>query len=368
MTYNFNPPERLLMGPGPSMVSPRVLSALARPTLGHLDPEFLQILNEISDMLREVFGTTNQVTFPVSGTGSAGMETVFVNLIQPDDRVLVCVNGVFGERMKDVATRCGAEVVTTETKWGGVFTPEQIEEAFYQHGPFSLVAIVHAETSTGALQPLKEIGEIVRCNGALFVVDAVTSLGGVPVNVDENLIDACYSGTQKCLSVPPGLAPVTFGPRALEAMERRSHKVQSWYLDISMIIKYLGSERVYHHTAPINMLYALHQGLAMILEEGLEQVYRRHLRLGRELQDRVEAMGLTLFVDREIRMPQLTTICVPDDIDEARIRSRLLKEYNIEIGGGMGRLKGKIWRVGLMGSTATRRNVVTFLSALEELL
>lgn len=362
-------PTRILMGPGPSDVHPRVLKALSTPLVGHLDPAFLALMNEVRDLLRQVFGTKNELTLAMSGTGSAGMETVFVNLIEPGDRVVIGVNGLFGQRMVDVASRCGAEVIPVTAPWGEPIPPEAVEKALKQaDGPVKAVAMVHAETSTGVWQPLADIGRLAHEHGALFIVDAVTSLGGVPVEVDKNGIDACYSGTQKCLSVPPGLAPVTFSPRAQEVIRTRKTKIQSWYLDLSMIQQYWGEERFYHHTAPISMIYALREGLEVLIEEGLENVYRRHLELGRRLQAALEDMGLTLHVAEAYRLPQLTTVRVPEGIDEAAIRRQLLEVYGIEIGGGLGELKGKVWRVGLMGYSCQLKNVVLFTSALRQLL
>ncbi len=361
-------PARILMGPGPSDVAPAVLQAMANPLLGHLDPAFLEIMNEIMDQLREVFGTKNQLTMPMSGTGSAGMETAFVNVINPGDVAVVGVNGVFGQRMADVAQRCGAVVKTVEAAWGEAIDPNRIEEVLRSEDKVKLVAVVHAETSTGVMQPLEDISRLAHQYGALFLVDAVTSLGGIPVEVDRFGIDICYSGTQKCISAPPGLAPVTFSQRALDALDGLSDKVQSWYLDLSMIKGYWGQERSYHHTAPISMNYALREALRLILEEGLESTYRRHQILGGALQNGLEAMGLTMHVKEDIRLPQLTVVRIPGGVEDAAVRSRLLLEYGIEIGGGLGPLKGDVWRVGLMGHACRPKNVMTFLTALESIL
>ncbi|KKM10188.1 alanine--glyoxylate aminotransferase [Clostridiales bacterium PH28_bin88] len=361
-------PTRTLMGPGPSDVHPRVLQAMASPVIGHLDPVFLQIMNGTMDMLRKVFGTENQLTVPMSGTGSSGMETLFVNLIEPGDKVVIGVNGLFGQRMVDVAARVGAEVIQVTAPWGQPLDPAEIEQALKQHGQVKAVGVVHAETSTGVRQPLEPIGELAHRYGALFLVDAVTSLGGIPVEVDRVGIDACYSGTQKCLSVPPGLSPVTFNQEAVKVLGERKGIVQSWYLDLTMIQRYWGAERFYHHTAPISMIYALREGLALILEEGLEQVYARHRLNGEALQAGLIGMGLKLLVDEQYRLPELTSVLVPEEVQDVEVRKRLLQLYNIEIGGGLGELKGKIWRVGLMGHTCRRRNVLTFLSALEDIL
>lgn len=364
----LNVPSRILMGPGPSDVHPRVLQAMATPMIGHMDPEFMKIMDEVMQLLRYVFETDNELTVSMSGTGSSGMETVFVNLLDPGDKVVVGVNGLFGERMVDVVERCGATAVQIHADWGDVFDPEQVQTALKEHPDAKFVSLVHAETSTGALQPLEEIAEIVHDHEALLIADAVTSLGGSPVSIDKIGIDACYSGTQKCLSAPPGLSPVTFSKRALEVMENKSEKVQSWYLDLSMIRSYWGSERAYHHTAPISMNYALHEALRIIHEEGLENTFSRHSKLGRALHKGLEAMGLELHVDEKYRLPQLTSVRVPDGINEADIRKQLLANYSIEIGAGLGALKGDIWRIGLMGYSCNTKNVITVLSALEQTL
>lgn len=363
----FEVPQRLLLGPGPSPVPARVLQAMAMPTIGHLDPRFLELMNETMDGLRAAFGTRNRLTVAMSGTGSAGMETVFVNLVEPGDRVLVCVNGLFGERMVDVARRCGADVAVVEAPWGRAVDPEDVRRALAAR-PAKLVAVVLAETSTGVRQPLEAIAAAARERGALLVVDAVTAIGGMPVDVDRLGIDACYAGTQKCLSVPPGLAPVTLGERAEAALDAHRAPVQSWYLDLTMIRRYWGAERFYHHTAPVNMLYGLREGLRILLEEGLEASFERHRRVGRALQAGLEAMGLELFAEAGHRLPQLTTVRVPEGVDEAAVRRALLDEYGIEIGGGVGRLKGQIWRIGLMGHGARMANVLALLAALEALL
>ena len=364
----YNPPRRTLMGPGPSNVASRVLLAMARPTIGHLDPRFLQLMDEVTDQLREVFGTTNPLTVPISGTGSAGMETAFVNVLEPGDTAIIGVNGVFGRRMVDVAGRAGARVVTVEAEWGQPVDVGQLVEAHKANPDARLLAVVHAETSTGVLQPLDELGGYLRGTDTLFLVDAVTSLGGVPVDIDERGVDVAYSGTQKCLSVPPGLSPVTLSDRALERVRTRKRKVQSWYLDLSMIGSYWGTERVYHHTAPINALYGLHEGLRAILEEGLDARYERHRRLGCALQKGLTDRGMELLVDEAYRTPQLTSVKVPAGVDEKAVRGALLERFGIEIGGGLGPLAGEIWRIGLMGDTCREENVVLLLSALDELL
>jgi len=356
------------MGPGPSNVSARVLSAMARPTIGHLDPQFLQLMDATAEQLRELFGTRNELTVPISATGSAGMETAFVNVLEPGDCAIIGVHGVFGQRMTDVASRAGARVVTVEAEWGKPLDVEQLIQAHKNNPDARLLAVVHAETSTGVLQPLDELGDYLRGTDTLFLVDAVTSLGGVPVNIDERGVDVAYSGTQKCLSVPPGLSPVTLSERAAERIRSRQTKVQSWYLDLSMIGSYWGSERVYHHTAPINAVYGLHEGLCVILEEGLEARYERHHRLGGLLQSGIVDRGMTLLVDEAYRLPQLTSVKVPGGVDEKEVRRSLLERFGIEIGGGLGPLAGAIWRIGLMGETCREENVVLFLSALDELL
>ncbi len=364
---DLNPSPRLLLGPGPSMVHPRVLRALATPPVGHLDPEFITIMNEIQELLRFVFETTNRLTLPISGTGSAGMEAALCNFIEPGDPVLICVNGYFGERMVDMATRYGAEVHRIDVPWGAVFSARQVEDALRAH-PAKLVAIVHAETSTGALQPLEEIAEVAHRYGALLLVDAVTSLGGLPVEVDRVGIDICYSGSQKCLGCPPGLAPITIGPRAEEVLAARKTRVANWYLDLTMVQRYWGNDRTYHHTAPINMNYALREGLRLIEEEGLQERFARHRRNAQMLWDGLARLGLTLHVPLGHRLPSLTTVRVPDGVDEAAVRRRLLDEYNIEIAGGLGALRGKIWRIGLMGHSSRPENVVALLGALERIL
>lgn len=362
----MNPPERVLMGPGPSDVSTRVLRAMASPTIGHLDPAYLKIMDETRQQLRKVFQTSNDMTMAISGTGSAGMEACVCNLIEPGDEVIVCVNGVFGGRMKDVAERYGATVHAIEIDWGQSFDPATIAEALAKHPKTKVLGIVHAETSTGAHQPLEEISRLVHDAGAMLLVDAVTSLGGMELRIDDWQIDACYSGTQKCLSCPPGLAPVTFSPAAIEAMDRRKSKVTSWYLDISMLRQYWGSDRVYHHTAPINMTYALREALAMVLEEGVEQRVERHLQNHCALRAGLEAMGLSYIPAQSLTT--LNAVTVPDGADDAMTRKRLLTDYGIEIGAGLGPFKGKAWRIGLMGESSSRRHVLLVLNALESLL
>ena len=359
---------RKLMGPGPSDVNLRVLAALARPTIGHLDPQFLEILNDIRSMLQQVFQTRNELTLAVSGTGSAGMETCVVNLIEPGDRMLVCIAGVFGQRMKDVAERAGAAVTAIEVPWGQVFPPEAVAQAIEQNGPFKVVGIVHAETSTGAAQPIEPIAQVVHDADSLLLVDTVTSLGGLALHVDDWEIDACYSGTQKCLSCPPGLSPVTFSPAATEVIAGRKTRVRSWYLDMNMVRKYWGSERLYHHTAPVNMNYALHEALRIILEEGLQPRWKRHLMVHHQLKTQLEALGLRFLADPDHLLPMLNAVATPEGVDELAVRRQLLTQYAIEIGGGLGEFKGKAWRIGLMGESATPEHVDALTNALKELL
>ena len=360
------PPQRVLLGPGPSDVPPRVLSALAAPTIGHLDPHYLKIMDETRSMIREVFSTTNEMTMATSGTGSAGMEMCVVNLIEPGDEMIVCVNGVFGTRMRDVAERAGATVHSIEQDWGKIIEPAAVAAALAEHPKTKVLGIVHAETSTGAHQPLVEISRLVHDAGALLLVDAVTSMGGVELLVDEWNIDAIYSGTQKCLSCPPGLAPVSFSPAALAAMDARKTKVQSWYLDISMLRAYWGEERVYHHTAPINMTYALHEALRIVLEEGLEARIARHKLNHEALRAGLEAMGFSYIPEHSLTT--LNAVRVPDGVNDLVVRRALLNDYGIEIGAGLGPFKGKAWRIGLMGHSSTKRNVMLVLAALESLL
>lgn len=362
----LNPPIRILMGPGPSDIHPRVLQAIGKPTVGHLDPYYLQLMDQTQAMLRTLFQTNNRMTFAVSGTGSAGMEATVVNLVEPSDRMVVCVNGVFGARMCDVAERAGAEVIRIERPWGEVFTPGDLKEALAKKP--KVVGIVMAETSTGAWQPIEEISHIVHEAGAMLLVDTVTALGGVPVEVDRWQIDAVYSGSQKCLSCPPGLAPVSFNDRAMQTILSRKRKVQSWYLDVSMLASYWGSDRVYHHTAPINMSYALYEALRVILEEGLEQCFARHMLQHRALRAGLAALGIEHAAQAGHQLPMLNAVRIPEGIDDVQVRSGLLQRFGIEIGAGLGAFKGKVWRIGLMGYGARTANVLLFLSALEQLL
>jgi len=361
-------PTRILLGPGPSNVHPRVLGALATPPIGHLDPAFVEVMEETKHLLRATFRTANSLTLPISATGSAAMEACLVNLLEPGDTAIVGVNGVFGTRMVDIVGRCRATAVTVEAPWGRIVEPDAVATALRQAPQAKLVALVHAETSTGAWQPLEEIGRLVRAAGSLFVVDAVTSLGGCPLQVDEWLIDACYSGTQKCLSCPPGLAPLTFGARAVEVLHRRRTIVQSWYLDLTMIEKYWGNERVYHHTAPISMNYALLEALRLVDEEGLEARWARHQRHHLALKAGLAAMGLELAAQEGHQLWTLNAVRIPDGVDDAAVRKTLLEEFGLEIGGGLGPMKGKVWRIGLMGESSTEANVLLALSVLERVL
>jgi len=360
-------PHRTLLGPGPSNVHPRVLKALSLPVIGHLDPEFFKVMEENQAGLRWLFQTENRLTFPVSGTGSAGMEACLVNLIEEGDGVLVGVNGVFGTRMVDVAERCGGAVVPVEAPWGEIVRPEQVEKAIKSR-PVKIVCLIHAETSTGAWQPVEEISRIAHEAGALLVLDTVTSLGGCPVTIDAWRVDACYSGTQKCLSCPPGLAPVSFNEAARDKIRNRKSKVKSWYLDTTMIERYWGEERVYHHTAPISMNYALHEALALIEEEGLEKRFNRHRLNHLALAAGLGALGIRLAAQEGYRLWMLNSVFVPEGVSDREARGRLLKEFGIEIGGGLGPLAGKTWRIGLMGESSRPENVRTLLRALGRVL
>ena len=357
------------MGPGPSNVHHRVYEALAKPLVGHLDPQFLELMDATQSMLREVLGTSNPLTLSMSGTGSSGMEAAFVNLVEPGDEVLVCANGVFGGRMSDIVERIGGRLHRIDRPWVEVFEPGEIEAALKKSPGIRIVALVHAETSTGAHQPLEAIGALCRKQDKLFVVDAVTSVGGVPLRVDDWNIDVCYSGTQKCLSCPPGLAPISFGPRAVEKLDGRKSKVVSWYLDLTMIKNYWSDKsRAYHHTAPISMNYALHQALAVVLEEGLEPRYARHQKNSDALVAGLDALDFKLFAQEGHRLPTLNAVWLPEGVEDAPIRRTLLERYNTEIGAGLGAVAGKIWRIGLMGESSSRENVTMFLAALEDLL
>lgn len=366
----FNPPRRVLMGPGPSDVPPRILSALARPTVGHLDPSFIKLMDEVKALLQKAFMTTNELTLAVSGPGSAGMETCFVNLLEPGDTAIVAVNGVFGQRMKENVERAGAVAVVVEDDWGKPVDPEKAEAAFKAHPEAKLLAFVHAETSTGVASDAESLCALARRHDALTIVDTVTSLGGIPVRVDAWGADAVYSGSQKCLSCVPGLSPVTFGPRAVERIRGRNRKVQSWFMDLNLVMGYWGgaSKRSYHHTAPVNALYALHESLLMLDEEGLENAWARHRRLHLALRAGIEAMGLSFLAEESCRLPQLNAVLVPQGVDEARVRALLLERFGIELGAGLGPLAGRIWRIGLMGASSTPANVMLCLGALESIL
>ena len=370
MTINsFHPPIRTLMGPGPSDVNPRILEAMSRPTIGHLDPQFIVMMDEMKTLLQYAFQTKNALTMPVSAPGSAGMEMCFVNLVEPGDKVIVCQNGVFGGRMKENVERCDATAIMVEDTWGAAVDPNKLEEALKQNPDAKVVAFVHAETSTGASSDVKTLVEIAHRHDCLAIVDAVTSLGGSPLKVDEWNVDAIYSGSQKCLSCTPGLSPVSFSDRAVERIKARKTKVQSWFLDLNLVMGYWGSgKRAYHHTAPINALYALHEALVILQDEGLENAWARHDRNHLALKAGVEAMGLSFVVKEGERLPQLNSIYIPEGVDDAAIRTALLKDYNLEIGAGLGVMAGKIWRIGLMGFASNPTNILFCLSALEETL
>ncbi|MEJ2538910.1 MAG: alanine--glyoxylate aminotransferase family protein [Gemmatimonadota bacterium] len=361
---------RLLLGPGPSPVDPRILEALARPTVGHLDPQFLEIMDEVNEGLREVFGTENALTFPVSGTGSAAQEAAMTNLLEPGDTAIVGVNGVFGGRLAEMARRAGATVVEIPAEWGRIVEPEQVQDALRTHPEATVVAVVLAETSTGVWQPVDEIGALVGATDALLVADAVTALAGTPVDVDRVGIDVCYSGTQKCLGVPPGLGPITFSQKAMERIRRRREPPRSWYLDVTLLAEYVseGAQRRYHHTAPVNMMYALLEGLHIVQEEGLDARYSRHARVGRRLKAELVDRGFTLFAQDGHRLPQLTSALLPEGLEEGPLRRQLLEEHGIEVGGGLGAAAGKLWRIGLMGSGATDENVDRLLQAVDVVL
>jgi len=365
---DFVPPHRLLLGPGPSLVHPRVLRALSAPLLGHLDPAFLGVLNDIQALLRLVFGTDNRFTIAISGTGSAGMEASIVNLVEPGDTVAVGINGVFGTRLASVVERCGGKVVAIEAPWGTCIEAGAVEEALARSGPVKAMAIVHAETSTGVWQPLEEIASLCRQHETLLVVDAVTSLGGAPVDVDRFDIDVCYSGSQKCLSCPPGLSPFTMSERALAVVKQRRTPCQSWYLDMGLIAGYWADgSRAYHHTAPISMLYALREALRLVEEEGLTARFTRHQINSEALLAGLETLGLIPLPPAGRRLPMLNCVTVPAHIPESDIRTQLRTRYGIEIGGGLGPLQGKVWRIGLMGESSTEAHVLTLLNALEAL-
>lgn len=367
---SFQPPVRTLMGPGPSDVHPRVLAAMARPTIGHLDPSFVQMMDELKILLQHAFQTRNTLTIPISAPGSGGMEACFVNLVEPGDKVIVCQNGAFGGRMKENIERCGGVPILVEDAWGMAVDPGKVEDALRRNPDAKMLAFVHAETSTGVLSDARLLAQLAHRHGALVLVDAVTSLGGVPLLLDEWGIDAVYSGSQKCLSCTPGLAPLSFSERAVERVKARRSKVQSWFLDLSLLMGYWngGGRRAYHHTAPINPLYGLHESLVMLQEEGLENAWARHARHHGALVAGIEAMGLSMLVHANDRIPQLNAVVVPAGVDEAEVRRRLLDDFNLEIGAGLGALSGRIWRIGLMGHSGNRKNVIYCLGALEAVL
>ena len=367
---SFHPPQRVLMGPGPSDVSPRVLKALSRPTIGHLDPVFVSLMDEMKVLLKYAFQTENELTMPVSAPGSAGMETCFVNLVEPGDKVIVCQNGVFGGRMKENVERCGGIAVMVQDDWGRAVDPQKLEDALKANPDTRIVAFVHAETSTGAQSDVQTLVAIAHKYGCLTIVDAITSLGGTPLKVDEWDIDAVYSGTQKCLSCTPGLSPVSFSAQAQEKIKNRKTKVQSWFMDLNLVMGYWGgaTKRAYHHTAPINALYGLHEALVMLQEEGLQNAWARHQKNHLALRAGLEAMGLKFVVPEDERLPQLNAISVPEGVDEAAVRTILLSDYNLEIGAGLGAMAGKVWRIGLMGHASNPRNVRLCLSALDDVL
>ncbi len=367
MTNSFNPPQRILLGPGPSNVEPRVLEAMMKPLLGYLDPVYLRCMDEIQVLLRSVFETANRVTFSISGTGGAGMEACLANLVEDGEEVLACVNGFFGQRAAELAERWGAKVVRVESEWGRPLDMQRVREAF-RRSSARIVIMIHAETSTGMRQPIEELKSLREIRDAILVVDSVTSLGAHSVAIDRNEIDASYSCTQKGIGAPPGLSPVTFSERALEKIRRRKERPRSWYLDVQLIDKYWSSDRAYHHTSPALMNYALREALAVILEEGLEKRWERHRRNSETFVAGVRDMGLEMLVEAEHRLWTLNAVRIPQGIDDARVRARLLDEHNIEIGAGFGALKGKIWRVGLMGSGSTANNVLLLLAALRNVL
>jgi len=367
---SFLPPVRTLMGPGPSDVHPRILSALARPTIGHLDPLFVNMMDEVKGMLQYAFQTKNELTIPISAPGSAGMEACFVNLVEAGDKVIVCQNGVFGGRMKENVERLGATAVMVEDEWGKAIDCNKVEEALKANPDAKILAFVHAETSTGAQSDAKTLCELAQKHDCLTIVDAVTSLGGTELRVDDWGIDAIYSGTQKCLSCTPGISPISFSKKATDVISSRKTKVTSWFLDMNLVMGYWGAntKRAYHHTAPVNALYALHESLVMLQDEGLENAWQRHATNHLALRAGLEAMGLSFVVDEADRLPQLNSVTIPDGVDDAAVRTQLLSEFNLEIGAGLGALAGKVWRIGLMGHTCRAENIMLCLSALEAVL
>lgn len=363
----LNLSKRVLMGPGPSDANPAVLEAMAKPLIGHLDPEFVSLMDNIKAMTKATFLTENELSFIVSAPGSAGMETTLVNLLEPGDDAVICIHGAFGLRLADIADRCGANVIKVEAPWGSPINPADVKVALENCSP-KLVAIVHAETSTGVLQPLQDIGIMVKDAGALFVVDAVTSYCGTELRVDDWQIDAIYSGTQKCLSAPPGLSPVSFSEKAVEVLANRTSKVQSWFLDLNLVRNYwAGANRAYHHTAPVSAMFALYEAYRLVLNEGLERRWQRHYDNHILLRDGLEELGLRFLVEEEFRLPMLNSVLIPDSIDDKYVRSTLLNNYNIEIGAGLGEFAGKIWRIGLMGESSSQQNIELLLGALKEI-
>jgi len=367
---SFYPPKRILMGPGPSDVPDRVLSAMARPTIGHLDPAFIELMDEIKSLLQYAFQTKNELTMPISGPGTAGMETCVVNMVEPGDKVVVCINGVFGGRLKDMVERSGGNVVTVRDDWGDEVDADKLDDTLKQHPDAKIVAFVHAETSTGALSDAKTLAAVAHRHDCLTLVDTVTSLGGVPVKVDEWGIDAVYSGSQKCLSCTPGLSPISMNDRVRQLLQNRKTPIRSWFMDLNLVMSYWGkgTKRAYHHTAPINALYGLHESLLMLREEGLENAWQRHRENHLALKAGLEAMGLKFIVKEAARIPQLNAVAIPEGIDDVAVRRRLLQQHNIEIGAGLGKMAGKIWRIGLMGCSSSRENVIRLLTAMEEIL
>ena len=365
---SFNPPSRTLMGPGPSDVHPRILNAMARTTIGHLDPSFIGMMDEIKEMLQYAFMTENALTMPISAPGSAGMEACFVNLVEPGDKVIVCINGVFGSRMKENVTRIGGQAIIVEDDWGKPVSPEKLEQALTENPDTKIVAFVHAETSTGALSDAKLLCKIANKHNCLTIVDAVTSLAGSELRVDDWGIDAIYSGSQKCLSAMPGLSPVSFSEKAIHKISNRKTPVTSWFLDLNLVMGYWGkgAKRAYHHTAPVNTLYGLHESLVMLCEEGLENSWKRHQQNHQLLRDGLSELGINYLVEESSRLPQLNSVFIPEGVNDAEVRNTLLNDYNMEIGAGLGSLAGKIWRIGLMGYTSRKENIELCLSALKK--
>ncbi len=366
---SFRPPDRILMGPGPSNVHPRVLQAMARPTIGHLDPEFIRMMDELKVLLRDTFLTKNEVTFPISGPGSLGMEAAVANMVEPGMKVAVCVNGAFGGRIREMVERHGGIPVVVDAPWGQPIDPAKLEDTLSKNKDVKVVAFVHAETSTGARSDIAALSKVAHKYGCLTIADTVTSFGGIPVKVDDWELDVVYSGSQKCLSCPPGLSPITFNDRAVDYVKKRKTKVSSWFMDVSLILSYWsGAKRTYHHTAPINALYGLHEALLLVQEEGLDKAWARHEKNAAMFRAGLEKIGLKSFVTGESSLPELAIVTVPDGVNEAAVRDHLLNKYNIEIGAGLGQLAGKIWRIGLMGYTSNEKNIKLCLKALKDAL